>query len=909
MIYSTAARLRGRVEEVQAERPPPRPLLIVDGRDRALPPQGATIGRSRDCDVVLDDAGISRLHAELRPVRRRLDADDLGSTNGVLLNGRPLERPERLRTGDVIEIGPSSRLRADDPHPTLAPVSVALKFGFLAVLYLFLLWVARSALRDLRARRGARRPPRSTSRDRLPLGDAGPLHTAATPAWSSSARPGTTPGMIYDIGEGAVLGRGDAAEIRLEDPYASSRHAQLVEQAGVVVLEDLGSTNGTYLNEELLQARRRCTPATACGSATASSPTRRADDPRRRARRAHRHRSPARDQRGLASSSARRSSSSPTAWAARRPARSPRSSRSSTSRRRRRRRRRGARERLRRAAREANARDPRALRGRRPPRRHGHDAHRGLRRRASEVFFVHVGDSRAYRLRDGVLERITEDHSLVEELLRQGRLTAEEAEEHPQRSIITRALGPEPDVDIDTAPSAPRAGDVYLLCSDGLTSMVGEPAIAEVLRAPATSRRRRRAGRRRASPPAAATTSRSCCSASRRSAARRRSPSAGRPPHRSRAPPPSAPRRAAPEPRPQRAPAAPAPIAARRAAVVRAPAAPAAARPRMPRRAPPAPPRAGCALAGAVSLVVLAVSSSPGCSRAQAVYFVGTDANGQVTVYNGLPYTLPGHPPVHAVLRLRRHRLDARRSSGAGLSTTSCAREVARRPRQRSSSSGAQRDRRPVNQPIARLFASSLVMFALLVGFTSRWTVFEAARCAPTRTTRAPCSSRNASSAARSSPTTAPCSRAACAAPRQLPARLPVRALFARAGRLLRPRPRPERLERYRNGALAGHARAQPAARSSTSSRASPQRRRGRHDAGPARPAASRWRPRRHPGAVVAIVPSTGAIRVMASTPELRPQRAEPPRGFERLHHDASRAAASTAPPRSATRPARPSRS
>ena len=69
---------------------------------------------------------------------------------------------------------------------------------------------------------------------------------------------------------------------------------------------------------------------------------------------------------------------------------------------------------------------------------------------AGEVSFAHVGDSRAYLLRDGRLERVTEDHSLVEELLRQGRLTEEEAEEHPQRSIITRALGPEPDVDVDT---------------------------------------------------------------------------------------------------------------------------------------------------------------------------------------------------------------------------------------------------------------------------------------------------------------------------------------------------------------------------------------------------------------------------------------------------------------------------
>jgi hypothetical protein len=64
--------------------------------------------------------------------------------------------------------------------------------------------------------------------------------------------PGHTPGMEYDVGEGAVMGRGDQAEIRLEDPFASSRHARLVRQGGLVVLEDLGSTNGTYLNEELL---------------------------------------------------------------------------------------------------------------------------------------------------------------------------------------------------------------------------------------------------------------------------------------------------------------------------------------------------------------------------------------------------------------------------------------------------------------------------------------------------------------------------------------------------------------------------------------------------------------------------------------------------------------------------------
>lgn len=102
-----------------------------------------------------------------------------------------------------------------------------------------------------------------------------------------------------------------------------------------------------------------------------------------------------------------------------------------------------------------------------------------------DVAVAHVGDSRAYRWRDGELERLTEDHSLVEELRRQGKLTAEEAEEHPQRSIITRALGPEPEVEVDTASWRARPGDLYLLCSDGLTSMISEPAVAEVLAATA----------------------------------------------------------------------------------------------------------------------------------------------------------------------------------------------------------------------------------------------------------------------------------------------------------------------------------------------------------------------------------------------------------------------------------------
>ena len=101
--------------------------------------------------------------------------------------------------------------------------------------------------------------------------------------------------------------------------------------------------------------------------------------------------------------------------------------------------------------------------------------------RAEEVGIGHVGDSRAYRLRRGRLEQLTRDHSLVEEMRRKGQITDAQAEDHPQRSIITRALGPEPEVEVDlqTVPAAP--GDVFMLCSDGLTTMVGEQRIAAVL--------------------------------------------------------------------------------------------------------------------------------------------------------------------------------------------------------------------------------------------------------------------------------------------------------------------------------------------------------------------------------------------------------------------------------------------
>lgn len=137
---------------------------------------------------------------------------------------------------------------------TLDPVSVLLKYGFLIVLYLFLMWIARSQLKDLR------RAPQARALQVAGVSDGTSIHAASgrtslaslDPRLVVERAPGHTPGMEYEIGTGAILGRGDQAEIRLDDPFASSRHAQIVVQGGSVIIEDLNSTNGTYLNEELL---------------------------------------------------------------------------------------------------------------------------------------------------------------------------------------------------------------------------------------------------------------------------------------------------------------------------------------------------------------------------------------------------------------------------------------------------------------------------------------------------------------------------------------------------------------------------------------------------------------------------------------------------------------------------------
>jgi FHA domain len=137
---------------------------------------------------------------------------------------------------------------------TLDPVAVALKFGFIAVLYLFLLWMARSALKDLRNTAGGAQ---------IGMEDATGMHVASAglggdgapgaPRLRVETAAGLRDGAAYDLSEGAVLGRSDEADIRLEDSFASSAHARLAPHGDVVVLEDLGSTNGTYLNGEPLR--------------------------------------------------------------------------------------------------------------------------------------------------------------------------------------------------------------------------------------------------------------------------------------------------------------------------------------------------------------------------------------------------------------------------------------------------------------------------------------------------------------------------------------------------------------------------------------------------------------------------------------------------------------------------------
>jgi PPM family protein phosphatase len=261
-----------------------------------------------------------------------------------------------------------------------------------------------------------------------------------------------------------------------------------------------------------------------------------------------------------------------------------------------------------------------------------------------EVAIAHVGDSRAYCLRDRQLLRLTDDHSLVDELMRQGRLTPEEAVEHPQRSVITRALGPEGMVEVDTRSFRARAGDVYLLCSDGLTTMLPEEQIAFVLLAHAPLRdagealiaAANQAGGR--DNITVVLIRLEDVQVGQPSQAEEHTTMVGLPVV-SVAPLPSGTAsQQASAPLEQRGGTREDPLLAERPAR------------RAPRslRSPRALPRARrrrVRHAGAIVflLVVLGVLASAGYLALQSVYFIGTNSRGLVTMFEGLPYKLPGN--------------------------------------------------------------------------------------------------------------------------------------------------------------------------------------------------------------------------------------------------------------------------
>ena len=256
-----------------------------------------------------------------------------------------------------------------------------------------------------------------------------------------------------------------------------------------------------------------------------------------------------------------------------------------------------------------------------------------------DLTVAHVGDSRLYRLRDGTFERLTDDHSLVEELVRQGKLTPEEADEHPQRSIITRALGAEEGVEADSTTWAGRDGDVYLICSDGLTSMIPEAHVAQIL----------------AEAPSLASAGRMLIDAANDAGGRdnitvvlfrlEEIVAGAAPPQET-----AEHRAVAREPEAASPAAGPATESGPATAPVTAPVArkqPRPARrgaPSRRRRRRPRVPVGPILVLFLVACVVLAAYYA-----SQTVYFVGTSNDGFVTVYRGLPYDLPAGLDLYSV--------------------------------------------------------------------------------------------------------------------------------------------------------------------------------------------------------------------------------------------------------------------
>ena len=140
------------------------------------------------------------------------------------------------------------------------PLAVALKFGFLAVLYLFLLWVSRSALRDLARSQdpvGGSEPVEAPGQQRRRDEPDEGMLGAMAPRLEVVAALGHEPGTVFDLAHGATMGRGDHADIQVDDAFASSAHARIFQRGDFMHVEDMGSTNGTYLNGRQLRDAER----------------------------------------------------------------------------------------------------------------------------------------------------------------------------------------------------------------------------------------------------------------------------------------------------------------------------------------------------------------------------------------------------------------------------------------------------------------------------------------------------------------------------------------------------------------------------------------------------------------------------------------------------------------------------
>ena len=454
--------------------------LTVDGRTIPLTSGRVVVGRSRECDIRVDDGNVSRRHFEL--VQEGPTAwvvADLGSTNGTEVNGRRVSGRKRLDDGDRIsDRRHRARLRSQPPVSavTVDEALLGLKVAFLVLLYLFIWLVVRSATRGLTV--GA--PQESIL---IPAAEATALRAAAgiRPRRVVVLQsPALQAGTAIELTNGARVGRGVENTIRLDaDTTVSNRHATIESRADGLWVEDSGSTNGTFVNGARVT------------SGAASPPGRRDPD------RAHR---PARRgarvivgrAAGLTDTGRRRRQNEDAfvcdpplfaiadgmggaqagELASRLAAAAIEEAGAAVA----------DGEGVVGAVRAANARifersltDP-AVAGM------GTTATVALvDEQTGTMTLAHVGDSRAYRYRDGELEQLTTDHSLVAELVRTGRLTEAEAAVHPHRSVITRALGTEADVEVDTRTLELAAGDVVLLCSDGLSAMVRDDEIARLL--------------------------------------------------------------------------------------------------------------------------------------------------------------------------------------------------------------------------------------------------------------------------------------------------------------------------------------------------------------------------------------------------------------------------------------------